>query len=401
MLRTRLAILITLACLGASLASAQRLGVTEAPSKITFDEPKVVGQTEFAQESQVTFPSAQASAFPENDSVRLRIFTPFEGNGPFPCVVLLNFLGAADSALEIEVANELAQEGIASVIMPLPYHLSRTPSGRRSGELAIVPDPAILRETMRQSVFDVRRTVDFISEKPEFDKSRIGLSGTSLGAIVTALVYAIEPRVTCASFNLGGVDLAHTLWSSSIVVAQREELRRKGFTEEKLREALAEIEPLNYLKKEDMRPTYVVVARHDTIIPERSSRELVEAMGNPQILTIETGHYGGFIIQRRLVRTIARFFSLNFRNQKFLAPAKFYSPTIRLGLDLNPETGLQVAAGLDFWRSNPQASTFGSLLVTPRGLSAFLGWTLSQNFAVGFRILPSRTTVGAFWSVVL
>ncbi|MFX9638786.1 hypothetical protein ABTO85_20010, partial [Acinetobacter baumannii] len=79
--------------------------------------------------------------------------------GPVPVVVLLHYWGAPDTKVEDEIAQLLARRGIAAVAMPLPYHLGRSPMGRRSGELAIVPDPRSLNQTMTQAVLDVQRTI--------------------------------------------------------------------------------------------------------------------------------------------------------------------------------------------------------------------------------------------------
>jgi hypothetical protein len=298
------------------------------------------------------------------------------------------------------MAEQLAENGIATVAMPLPYHLSRTPKGSRSGEMAVRADPEALRSMMTQSVLDVRRTLDWIATRNEFKKDSIGIAGTSLGALVASTAYGIDKRIGSGSFLLGGADLAHLIWRSSRVVLQREALRRQGYTENRLRDELKSIEPLTYIKA-DERKSLVVAGRFDTIIPQACTDKLIAALGSPETMWLDTGHYGGVFVQRRLVQLVARFFRSVFEKRRFEAPRSFYAPTIRLGLQWNPDTGTQVAAGLDVWRSNAQAESFGTVMATPRGLQGFLGHRIGRDFAFGISILPKKTTWGVFWSVVL
>jgi hypothetical protein len=247
----------------------------------------------------------------------------------------------------------------------------------------------------------VRRTVDWIESREEFRHDQIGISGTSLGALVSALAFAVEPRFAASCFLLGGVDIAHILWHSSGVVAQREELRRKGYTENRVRRELASIEPLNYLQKTDMRPSFVIAAKFDTVVPASDAEKLIAALGSPQVTWLDTGHYGGAIVQSKLINTVSRFFSQTFRGPGFKAPGTLYAPTIRWGLGLNDETGLQVMAGLDVWRLKANGETFATFMVTPRGAQGFIGQTVSKNFAIGVSVTRKRTTWGVLWSIVL
>ncbi len=360
-----------------------------------------MARSEFSTEYSVSFPSAAVSGIAPNDTVRPRIIVPTGTFGPVPVVVLLHYWGASDVSLERNIAKRLAQAGVASVIVPLPYHLDRTPQGMVSGQLAVEPDMHKLQATMRQSLLDVRRAVDWIESRSEFDKTKIGIAGTSLGALVSALAFAVEPRFAASCYLLGGADIAHILWHSSRVVSQREELRRQGYTEGKVRQELAGIEPLNYLDKADTRPSYVIAAKFDTVVPPADAEKLIGALGNVQSTWLDTGHYGGALVQNKLVRAVAGFFSQTFRGPGFAAPNSLYAPTIRWGINLNDETGLQVMAGIDVWRLRANGETFAAVMITPRGGAGFIGHTISKNLAIGVTVLRKRTTIGALWSIVL
>lgn len=382
------------------MARAQEAEVMVPPPVIGFQQWRLVDETDYVEEYTVSFPSSVETQFPENNSILARAVLPKNRVGAVPVVLLLHYWGATSYQLEAEMAEAMALQGVATVRIPLPYHLERTPKGYRSGELTIQPDPEALRATMIQAVRDVRRTVDWIGTRPEFDVTRIGVTGTSLGAIVSTLAYGVEDRFAAGAFVLGGVDLAHILWNSSRVVAQRDQMRQEGITEESLREMLRDVEPSTYLGPADPRPTYVVQARYDTVIPARATEALLERIDEPQHLVLETGHYGGVLVQRRLIRSVAAFFESTFSGREFEAPDTFYSPTIRFGLSVDIETGLNVAASLDVWRLNPNNDAFASLMLTPRGPRGFVGGSLGKGVAIGVIVLPRKTTFGMVWNTV-
>lgn len=355
---------------------------------------------EFSQEFELDFPSPIVSGAPNNDNVKLTIIVPPDQTRPIPAVLILHYWGASDLRIERSMASELTKRGIGSVIMTLPYHLSRTPPGYRSGELAIQPDPSTMRNVMLQSVLDARRAIDWMSEWPAFDKQKLGVTGTSLGAIVASLTFAVEPRLKSAGFVLGGADLAHILWNSSRVVEAREVLRKKGFTEERMREALKPIEPLNFLNRSDPRQSLVVGAVHDTVVPAVDTQKLIDALYHPHTIWLDTGHYGGAIAERRIFRSTAQFFLASLNERIFEEPKRLIAPTIRIGFQVNAAQGLQVVAGIDVWRSNTRGDFFASALLTPRGGQGFLGARVTREVSLGIVLLPKKPTVGLFWSQV-
>lgn len=333
--------------------------------------------------------------------MRVHAILPPKADTPVPSVIVLHYWGATDLRTERAQAQRLAQRGIAAIIVELPYHMDRAPGGTRSGELAIIPDPAKLIATMTQAVFDIRRTVDWIQSRNEFDPNRIGLVGTSLGGVVGSLAFAIEPRIRAFCSVLGGVQIAELIWHSSRLVREREKLRREGFSKERLAIALEPIEPSRFLKGDERRPTYLIAARYDTVIPRVSYQSLVNALGNPPTLWIHTGHYGGYFVQDSLLRTVVDFFVHSFAGEQYEPPGRLFAPTLRLTGTANTGSGLQVGLGLDVWRNNDEAGLVGTLIFTPKGPEGFLGTRVSSGLSLGIAVLPRRTTLGAMWSFVL
>lgn len=374
------------------------------PPPVSFEPWREVERDDNVVEVLETFPSALTTGIPENDAVPLRILLPARATGPVPVVLVTHYWGAGDLRAERALGEDLVARGVAAAILTLPYHLSRTPPGRRSGELAIVPDVEKIRQTLTQSVLDVRRSMDFLDSRPEFTKVPRGLAGTSLGALVTALSYAVEPRVTHAAFILGGADFAGILWNSSRIAQRRDELRRKGYTESRLRDELASVEPLSYLPRATPGTAFVVTAKYDTVVPGGNSAALIRALGEPSRLQIDTGHYGGIFVQRKILREVARFFSSEMTGTAYVPPRRIVAPTLRLGALTVAPNGFDLAAGIDVIRFDSGGDSFASLLLTARGPQVFVGHSLTQGLAIGVVGSfggRSHVGIGAFWSAVL
>lgn len=348
---------------------------------------------------EAVFDSPEPSGKRSNDLVPIQLFVPKSSSGPVPCVLVLHYWGATDSRVETNMALDLAKRGVASVIMPLPYHLSRTQPGFRSGEEAITPDPEALTKTMGQSIADIKRTIDLVQARDDIRKDRFGITGTSLGSIVAALAVARDERITDAAFVVGGVDLAHILWHSSRVVKERDILRRKGYTEDKLREALSPIEPAQFLPERKLKNSYVVAAKFDTVIPPVDTEKLIQALGSTQILRLDTGHYGGFFVQKRVQASVATFFATVFEDQPFVAPKSIDAPTIRLGVSMADD--LQIAVGLDLIRPANTDAIFATALLSTQGGHLFVGRPLDRGLSVGIVVDAKRPKFGLFWSIVL
>jgi hypothetical protein len=372
-----------------------------APPPIAFEPWREAQRNSISVEYRTTFPSPMVTESEENDRVPIRAFLPANASGPVPAALVIHYLGANDLRIETSLATELNKKGLAAVLLTLPYHLSRTPPGYRSGERAVVADPHELTKVLIQCVYDARRTLDWMQSRPEFETDKVAIAGTSLGALVATLVYALDTRVKAGAFILGGADLAHIVWHSSRVVSQRDAMRQRGMTERKLRELLAPVEPLTFLPEAPRRPTFVVGAVFDTVMPADDTRKLIGALPSPDVLWLESGHYGGALVEARLHRTVAGFLRNSLLGEPFAPPRSLNVPTVRLGFHGMPETGLQVAIGFDIWRSNPRGDAFASVVVTPRGLSGFAGMHISRGLAVGVSLRQKKLVPGAFWNVVL
>jgi hypothetical protein len=254
---------------------------------------------------------------------------------------------------------------------------------------------------MSQAALDVKRAIDFVEGRPEFDSAKIGIAGTSLGALVAALVYGVDSRPRLAAFILGGVDLAEIMWSSSLVVEARDALRRRGYSYERLQLELTEVEPLTYLHSRKESSAFVIGGKYDTIIPRSSTTGLIGAFDNPRTLWLETGHYGGIFIQSRVFKEVANYFETEFSGKPYLPPRRIYAPTLRIGVQAAYPTGFDIGVGIDLWKSNDRGDLVVVGLLTPRGPQVFFGGRVSQGLSLGVSGSTTRVGFGLFWSRVL
>ena len=354
------------------------------------------GQVEYI----ASFPSAFVSGDQVNDSVQLRVLLPEESDRPPAMVLVLHYWGASNLRIERALALDLNQRGIGAAILSLPYHLGRTPAGFSSGQLAIQPDPKKLEATMTQAVKDVRRSLDFLEQRKECGPL-LGIYGTSLGAIVSSLSYANDSRLKSAVFLLGGIDLAKILWESSRVVPIKDELKRKGYSEPSLREALRSVEPGQYLPRQQSGRTLVMRATFDSVVPPECTDELIDKLPGTQLLEIDTGHYGGVFVQGRLLRAAADFFEAVKDEKEFVLPKKLIAPTIRLGALASSPDGFDVVAGIDILKFDPGGKSYASFLLTPRSPVVWFGTTIGTGLNVGVSVSNRRIGFGLLWSTVL
>ncbi|GIV06607.1 MAG: hypothetical protein KatS3mg016_2182 [Fimbriimonadales bacterium] len=388
---------LLLTCMPAVLAQDLR-----APLDPVFPSRLVTGVRQDGYiEYRVEFPSAFQSPYPANNTVYAWWLVPAERDGRVPTVVLLHSLGIRRPELEMGLARELVRHGIAVFLMTLPYHMQRTPPGHGSGDLILAGDVGLLRDAAIQATWDVRRAFDWLQRQTETDPDRIALVGISLGAILGATALASEPRVHSAVLILGGADLAHVLWDSVLAIRARARLRHEGYTLERLRAELAPIEPLNCLTPEHGEKTFVIGARFDIVVPTEDTEKLIRALGNPQVLWLNTGHFGGGLVQRPLFRIVRRYLQARFEGRTSVSEPNLLVPTLRIGAIYSAGRDFRLAVGTDFWRSDKNGTLFVSGVLTPRGGSLFAGVRLRFGFSAGAEITPKRTYGAIFWHFVL
>lgn len=254
----------------------------------------------------VEFPSPIHSPDPENNTVHADYFQP-RGPGRHPAVIVLHILGA-DFALSRYLAARLADRGVSALFVKLPYYGERRPAGGGKRFLSADMGRSVL--SMRQGVCDVRRAAAWLASRPEIDAGRIGVTGISLGGIVSALAAAVGPELDRAALLLAGGGLADILWNMPEPEARRyrEAWIASGRTRRDLEALVAPLDPLAYADRLAGKRVLMIAGNTDEVIPPRAARALWERAGRPPIVWYDCGHYSaaGYLLPA-VRRTVAFF----------------------------------------------------------------------------------------------
>ncbi len=162
--------------------------------------------------ARLRFASPIVTDVPENNTVHAEYFQPI-GPGPRrPAVIVLHILGA-DFPLSRYMAARLADRGVAALFVKLPYYGERRPAtGAPDARRFLSADIERTVTAMRQGICDVRRAAAWLASRPDVDPDRLGVSGISLGGIVSSIVAAVDPTIREGAFLLAGGDLSSILW---------------------------------------------------------------------------------------------------------------------------------------------------------------------------------------------
>lgn len=257
---------------------------------------------------KVRFPSPVTTDVPENNTVHGHYFQP-EGEGPFPGVVVLHILGG-EFALSQMVANSLARKKVAALFIKMPYYGERRSkdSPRRMFSRA----PAETVEGFTQAVLDIRRGAAWLASRPEVDPERLGVTGISLGGVMSALSAAAEPRFRKVAIILGGGRIPEALWN--LDHRDAEEFRRQwiadGGTRESFLEQMEPIDPANFGHLLTDRTVLMVAGRHDEVIPPKCTVALWESIGRkPELVWLDAGHYSAIAYLYGEMERLGAFFT--------------------------------------------------------------------------------------------
>jgi dienelactone hydrolase len=235
----------------------------------------------------VRFPSPIETPDPENNTVHAEYFRPV-GEGRRPAVVVLHILGA-DFALSRYLAARLADRGVASLFVKLPYYGERRPKAGDKRFLSADIERSML--AMRQGVCDVRRAAAWLAGRPEVDPDKLGVAGISLGAIVSSLAAAVDPTLNRGAFVLAGGGLADILWEMPEGARYRALWVESGRTKADLEALTRPFDPLTYAPRLRGKRLIMMAGNADEVIPPSAATALWEAAGRPPIRWYDCGHY--------------------------------------------------------------------------------------------------------------
>ena len=186
---------------------------------------------------------------------------------PHPVIILMHGLGDNKNVDYVSYGNDLfLKNGYAVLRIDFSQH------GERKGD---VYDFSLTgkykhwsRDIIGQTVFDLRRAVDFIETKKELDAQRIGYYGISLGGITGTVFCGMDDRIKVPILALAGGQLN--------LLYEKEALTKEA------KDFVSPIEPLNFVKQIAPRPLLMLNAKNDEIVPPLMSKLLYKAAEEPK-----------------------------------------------------------------------------------------------------------------------
>ena len=254
---------------------------------------------------RAVFPSAFKSPWPQNNVVPCELYLPANASGKIPGAIVLDILDGS-AVLARGLARGLADHGVAALYMPMACYGPRRPEGNAQVEY-VMADPARAVESWRQTVMDIRRAKAVLASRPNIDSNHIGITGISLGGIMTSLAAGVDGSFDRVVPILAGGNLAHLTFTVREVRRLHAKLQEAGIDEARFAQIMAPVEPLNFASRIDRRHCLMINATLDEVIPRSATDELVHAIGQPQILWTQAGHYSSVFYLPAIRATVARF----------------------------------------------------------------------------------------------
>ncbi|MDZ7608141.1 MAG: acetylxylan esterase [Cyclobacteriaceae bacterium] len=202
-----------------------------------------------------------------NERVTGLLAIPGEKTGTFPVVILLHGLGDRKTVDYIEAGNSLlTQHGYAVLRIDVANH----------GDRKVLDYEFDLtdgykywtRDIIAQTVFDLRRAVDFLETRKEIDTERIGFFGISLGGMIGTVFCSVDNRVAVPVIALAGGNLSLMFGVDAIT--------------DEAREYFSIIDPINFVAQIKPRPLLMINAENDEVIPPITSKMLFKEASEPK-----------------------------------------------------------------------------------------------------------------------
>jgi cephalosporin-C deacetylase-like acetyl esterase len=192
---------------------------------------------------------------------------PKQGERPFPTVLLMHGLGDRKTVDYIEAGNKyLLDAGYAVLRLDISNHGDRF---KYDYDFDLTEGYRYwTRDLITQTVFDLRRAVDFIQTQEVLDGNRIAFFGISLGGIIGTIFCSVEERVEVPVIVLAGGNLNLMFGKKAL----------SGDT----RDYLSIIDPNNFVKEIAPRPLLMINAANDDVVPPICSKLLFKAAKKPK-----------------------------------------------------------------------------------------------------------------------
>ena len=271
------------------------------PYPVTIPWGRLKARFEYRKDAPLNLKFANCPGPPGTRALKVYFDSPVGGKVPgllllperpprrekMPCILFLHGHGGRKE--HAFLLKDLVASGYVVAAIDAVYHGERNVKGRTIYMTS-------LEDTVRaitQTVIDNRRMLDLLESRPEVDKKRVGLVGGSMGALIGALVAAVDERIKTAVLIVGGGDYRIIVKRSIHPAAayMRAEMRRRGLSLDDLARIAAPVDPILFGPHISPRPVLMICGKHDRIVPADAGRALYEALREPKaIYWADSGH---------------------------------------------------------------------------------------------------------------
>lgn len=202
-----------------------------------------------------------------NKKVNALLTLPRGKTGPVPVIILLHGLGDRKTVDYIEFGHQyFINHGYAVMRIDIANHGVRKENDYKfdlTGDLRY-----LTRDIIVQTVFDLRRSVDFLETHSDIDPNRIGYYGISLGGIIGTVFCSVDNRVKVPVIALAGGNL-NLMFGMEALSSET-------------REFFAPIDPVNFVEYISPRPLLMINAENDEVISPITTKLLFEKANEPK-----------------------------------------------------------------------------------------------------------------------
>jgi dienelactone hydrolase len=208
---------------------------------------------------------------------------PALDSSPYPCILVAHGMGGSKEGWSepgsdrASMIQELLSAGFVVLILDAPYHGERTFEIDYESIYSHIR-PNIYRELIIQWTVEYRLAIDYLTNRPEVDSSRIGILGYSVGGVMAYNLAAVEPRIKAAV--IGGTAPLSRHYISLI-----------GWDETALVRMMP-IAPQTFAPAIQSTPILVLNGRNDPYGTLEGVQALYELIGSPakELVIFDSGH---------------------------------------------------------------------------------------------------------------
>lgn len=201
---------------------------------------------------------------------------PARGTPPYPAVIMLHGLGDHKEQDYMAIGDSIFSAAGFAVLRP-DFALHGERRVPDLGEKTLAKRRYTFRDAIAQTVFDLRRAVDYLETRTDIDPRRTGFLGISLGGIAGTVFCGVEPRVEYSMLVLAGGGLRWAFGTEG--------------TSSEIGAMLAPVEPVNFVGRIAPRPVLFLNAELDEVVPKTAALLLHAAAGDPKkVIWYDAGH---------------------------------------------------------------------------------------------------------------